>query len=189
MANEQNLQPPAANQPARQPLTQPDAPVPAQIPAASSSISFQKILMIGVPVFILQVVVIYFLMVKVIAKPSASSEPALSAGTEKAVAESAELNLFVVKDIIINPAGTNGGRFLLATIGVDVNSPEALQELNKKEVQVRDVLNTVLTEKTLPQLIDVTQRGQLRTEMGKKIGDILVSGKVKNIYFSKFIIQ
>ncbi len=183
MAKEQNLQPPVLNPTPNQP----DAPVPAQIPAASPSISLQKILMIGVPIFILQVIVIYFLMAKFIAKPAVSSEPTSSSG--KTATESADPNLFVVKDIIINPAGTSGSRFLLATIGIDVSSPDALQELTKKEVQVRDVLNTVLTEKTLPQLIDITQHEQLRMEIGKKIGDIIVSGKVKNIYFSKFIIQ
>ena len=184
MAKEQNLQPPALNQSPAQPA----APVPAQVVTASS-IPLQKILMIGVPMFILQVIVIYFLMAKFISKPSAGAETATASVTEKAGAESADPNLLVVKDIIINPAGTNGGRFLLATIGIDVSTPEALQELNKKEVQVRDVLNTVLTEKTLPQLIDITQREQLRTEIAKKIGDIVIVGKVKNIYFSKFIIQ
>jgi flagellar FliL protein len=183
MAKEQNLQPPALNQ---API-QPAAPVPAQVASVSSSISMQKILMIGVPMFIVQVIVVYFLMAKFISKPAASAETASASATEKV--ESADPNLLVIKDIIINPAGTNGGRFLLATIGIDVNSPEALVELNKKEVQVRDALNTVLTEKTLPQLIDITQREQLRTEIAKKMGDIINTGKVRNIYFSKFIIQ
>jgi flagellar FliL protein len=185
MAKEQNLQPPALNQ---API-QPAAPVPAQVASVSSSISMQKILMIGVPVFIVQVIIVYFLMAKFMSKPAAGAETAATSATEKVGTESAEPNLLVVKDIIINPAGTNGGRFLLATIGIDVNSPEALVELNKKEVQVRDVLNTVLTEKTLPQLIDITQREQLRTEIAKKMGDIINTGKVRNIYFSKFIIQ
>jgi flagellar protein FliL len=183
MAKEQNLQPAASNQ---API-QPAAPVPAQV--APSAISMQKILMIGVPMFLVQVVVVYFLMAKFIGKPSTNSESSTAPTTEKTNVESAESNLMVIKDIIVNPAGTNGSRFLLATIGVDLNSPEALQELNKKEVQVRDVLNTVLTEKTLPQLIDITQREQLRTEIAQKLGVLITVGKVKNIYFSKFIIQ
>jgi flagellar protein FliL len=184
MAKESNLQPPALNQEA----TQPAAPVPAHVAVKSLfSIPLKKLLIIGVPMFIVQVIVVYFLIAKFVLKPAAGAETATASATEKA--ESADPNLLVIKDIIINPAGTNGGRFLLATIGIDVSSPEALVELNKKEVQVRDVLNTVLTEKTLPQLIDVTLREQLRTEIAKKIGEIINIGKVRNIYFSKLIIQ
>ena len=148
----------------------------------------KKLLIIGIPVFLIQVVVIYFIAVKVLAKPSSES-PVEPAKTEKPAAESAEPNLFVVNDIIINPAGTNGSRFLLVTIGIDVSTPEALLEITKKEVQVRDILNTVLTSKSLTELVDVAQREQLRVEINKKLVDVVSSGKVKNIYFSKFIIQ
>ena len=91
--------------------------------------------------------------------------------------------------LIVNPAGTNGTRFLLTTVGVEVDSPQTKTELEKKDIQVRDALISILTSKGLDQLGRIDQRDLLRSEIAQKIGDLLTSGKPKNVYFGKFIIQ
>ena len=95
----------------------------------------------------------------------------------------------MVKDLIVNPAGTNGTRFLLTTVGFEVTTPETQKELEAKEVQVRDILNTVLTGKGLDELVDVSQRETLRAEIAEKINALLKNGTLSSVYFSKFIIQ
>jgi flagellar FliL protein len=94
-----------------------------------------------------------------------------------------------VKDLIVNPAGTNGTRFLLTTIGLEVTTPEALRELESKDVMVRDALNTILTSKDLLTIVNVDGRETIRKEIEKKVGSILRGGVLTNVYFSKFIIQ
>jgi flagellar FliL protein len=98
-------------------------------------------------------------------------------------------SIYVVKDIIVNPAGTNGTRFLLTTIGFEVSSPEARRELELKDVQLRDLLNTILTSKDMVTLSLVDQREALRQEIARKVGSMVQSGTLNNVYFSKFIIQ
>jgi flagellar FliL protein len=97
--------------------------------------------------------------------------------------------MFVVKDMIVNPAGTNGSRFLLVTIGFESSSAEGVKELERKEIQLRDILNTVLTAKSLDELASVGQREELRTEIQARSGELVKVGSVTNVYFSKFIIQ
>lgn len=165
-----------------------------QQPVAPEKPSVKKMLLIGVPLFLIQVVVVYFLVVKFFTPGTTNTggTPNSSPGMEQAVVSegsSSSENIYIIKDIIINPAGTNGNRYLLATVGLEASNKATWAELTQKEVQVRDVLNTILTSKTLLELVDVTKREALRTEIAKKTTALLKNGVVKNVYFSKYIIQ
>lgn len=166
------------------------AAAPAAVPETSKeSMSLQKILMIGIPIVLVQIVLMYFIFVKFIA-PSMS--PAQNAAAEQGpagnTAEEAS-QVLVIKDLIINPAGTNGTRFLLTTVGLEVPSAEIKAELEQKEIQTRDILNTVLTSKGLDELTIPQFKETLRKEIQEKLNANLRSGKISNVYFSKFIIQ
>lgn len=169
--------------------------VAGQEAAGKQGLPMKKMIIIGVPVFLVQLVLIFFV-IKMFIAPSGpataarhgeTTEPAKSPGGEHG--EAAVQTLFVVKDLIVNPAGTNGTRFLLTTVGFEVSGPEAQKELEVKEVQVRDILNTVLTSKGLDELVDVQQREALRSEIAEKINALLKNGSLSSVYFSKFIIQ
>ncbi|HTY09854.1 MAG TPA: flagellar basal body-associated FliL family protein [Bacteroidota bacterium] len=171
------------------PQNQPAAQNAAPAPAPSPSFFSKKTLMIGIPIFVVQLAIVYFLMVKFIAAPPHADAAAQKTEEEAQKGETATQNIFLIKDVIINPAGTNGTRFLLTTVGIEVSTPEAQQELEKKEVQVRDLLNSILTSKGLNELVNIDQRELLRGEISKKVGELLKAGKLRNVYFSKFIIQ
>lgn len=167
--------------------------IPAAAPSAAEtpkeSMSIQKILMIGIPIVLVQIGLMYFIFVKFIA-PSVS--PAQhGAAEQEAAGESKEeaTQVLVIKDLIINPAGTNGTRFLLTTVGLEVPSVEIKTELEQKEIQTRDILNTVLTSKGLDELTVPQFKETLRKEIQEKLNANLKSGKISNVYFSKFIIQ
>lgn len=166
----------------------PDTPVSTPPPTVKS-FSMKKVLIFGVPIFLIQVIVIYFLVTKFIF-PSNETQAA-----EKTTEETPEKieepvrHVYVVGDLIVNPAGTNGTRFLLMTVGVEVDSLQTKVELEKKDIQVRDALISILASKGLDQLGRVDQREVLRSEIAQKLGEILLTGKPKNVYFGKFIIQ
>ena len=157
--------------------------------AVAPSFFSKKLIMIGIPIFVVQLAIIYFLMAKFIVAPAHVEGAAAKTEDESVKAETATQNIFLIKDMIVNPAGTNGTRFLLTTVGIEVSTPEAQQELEKKEVQVRDLLNSILTSKELADLVSIEQREVLRGEISKKVGEMLKTGKLRNVYFSKFIIQ
>lgn len=166
------------------------SPPTAADKSGQPSIFSKKLIIIGIPTFLVQLAIVYFLMAKFVV-PSTNIEHAAAKVSEEetAKAESATPNIFLIKDIIINPAGTNGTRFLLTTVGIEVSTPEAQQELEKKELQVRDLLNSILTSKGLNDLVNMDQRELLRAEISKKVGELVKAGKMKSVYFSKFIIQ
>jgi flagellar FliL protein len=163
-------------------------------PVAKKGVPLKKLLIIGVPVFLVQLAVLFFVASKYLSgAPSTASAATTEAGSHhdnpEAEGEQAVQHMFVVKDMIVNPAGTNGSRFLLVTIGFESSSAEGVKELERKEIQLRDILNTVLTAKSLDELASVGQREELRTEIQARSGELVKVGSVTNVYFSKFIIQ
>jgi len=181
----------------------PEQSVPASPEAASSQkLPVKKLIMFGVPLLVVQLVIVYFLITKFFAPPfqasggseAQSTEGQAKAGkdghgSQKEGEEGSEGKIYVVKDLIVNPAGTNGTRFLLTTVGFEVTTPEALKELENKDVMVRDALNTILTSKDLTTIVNIEGREAIRKEIELKVGSILRGGTLTNVYFSKFIIQ
>jgi flagellar protein FliL len=182
----------------------PGSSEPEAAKSATKSFSTMKLIQIGVPIFVVQAVAVYFLTAKFI-MPGA---PASDTGPKKESTESVreqgekheeseggqegaaeEQHIYVVKDMIINPAGTNGTRFLLTTIGISVSTQGAEKELEQKEMEVRDALNTVLASKGLAELTDSSLRDSLRSEISGRVAMMLKGGSLRNVYFSKFIVQ
>jgi flagellar FliL protein len=176
---------------------------PAAQPASKGSMA-TKLLVFGIPVFLVQLVLVYFLTAKfvvpiavqhhagndrVAAADHGASRDSNSGDSEATQADAKEQHIYVVKDLIINPAGTNGQRYLLTTIAFNVNSEEALKGLEKKEMAVRDMLNSILTSKSMEQLIDVSKREPLRQEIADQAKEMIQGGRLLSVYFSKYIIQ
>lgn len=166
----------------------------------------KKLLIFGLPAFLIQLVLIYFLTAKFIVplttqertvgstghsgKDSSGKEEETKIGDEgKDAVESKELFIYTVKDMIINPAGTNGQRYLLTTIAFNLSSDEAMKALEKKEMAVRDMLNSILTGKTMEELTDVSKREALRQEIATKTKVMVDHGRLVSVYFSKYIVQ
>ena len=170
----------------------PKAPQPAAVPAPESKKRFnlKKILMIGGPILLVQIVVVYFLISKFFAPAAAQDLHEAGVAAEKKQASEEQTPLIVViKDVIVNPAGTNGSHLLITTIGLEVNTLEAKTELEQKEVQTRDVLVTILTGKRMDELTTPEQKELLREEIHQQVNKILKSSRLSKVYISKFIIQ
>lgn len=163
--------------------------------AAKRPAGKSKKLIVIVAVVAAQLVVAYFLVGFFLSHGGPgyrSPAAAASAQTAKAKRDSDGGNfdhVFIVKDLIVNPAGTNGLRFLLTTIGLEVTSAKTEKECEKRNVEIHDAIINILTSKTLPQLDAVDSRDTLKSEIKNQINKDLATGSVLNVYFSKFIIQ
>jgi len=158
--------------------------------------SIKKLLSIGIPVLVLQLAIAYFVVGKfvVASNPAVQDNPEMAGKVKEKAGQSKgdtqpEPAIFVVKDIVINPSGTNGLRYLLTTIALEVDSKEAVVDLQKREVQISDALIRILSSKTLEEIGDPGYRETLRKEIAKEVGALLKVGKLLNVYFSKFVIQ
>lgn len=162
-----------------------------------------KVLLIGLPVFIIQLVAVYFITANILLskyqsmankKPN-SAEVAGEGKEDSGDGESEEEGsskatgkfLFSVDEVIINPTGTDGKRYLLASVGFDLKSEEQKKEMEEKVILVKDVIISVLASKTLLQLNDIEYKDSLKVQIKDKLKEKKI--KVNDVYFSKYIIQ
>ncbi len=161
-----------------------------EVSSKESAFSMKKMIIFIVPIFIIQVVLIYFLIGKFLSQPQSPQPVHVNEPQQiETVDTLQDFSVYVVNDIVINPAGTNATRFLLTTIGFEVTSEDTKEELTRKDVQLRDILNTILTSKRLEELVNVDQRALLREEIIAEVNALIRSGSINQVYFSKFIIQ
>jgi flagellar FliL protein len=97
--------------------------------------------------------------------------------------------LYAIKDIIVNPAGTGGSRFLSVSFGFELESSQLEQLIERRELQVRDALITIMSSKTVAQLTDVRQKEIARYQIKKRLEKMLGTEELTAVYFTDFVLQ
>lgn len=95
---------------------------------------------------------------------------------------------------IVNVAGTNGTRYLKASISVECADKKVSTEIGAVEYKVRDAILAVLSSYSLEDLSDVSKRDAIRRRVADAIekalsGDGLKPPRVRGVYFLEFVIQ
>ena len=94
-----------------------------------------------------------------------------------------------MENMIVNPSGTDGKRYLMIKIGLESDKAKALAEVTEKEVVVRDVLLRTLSAHTVDELGDLALRDELKNELRLAINEILEKGEVTRVYFTQYVLQ
>jgi flagellar FliL protein len=117
---------------------------------------------------------------------SMGTAPAAAPPSEK---KSEPGEVFNVSDLLVNPAGTGGRRYLKAAAAIEVSDPKALKELTLRNAQVRDLLIRELSSRTLEELTDPTAKEETRQTLVDELNEIAGAGKVSNIFFTEYVVQ
>ncbi len=115
--------------------------------------------------------------------PKPKKKPKRSHGGES------EVLIYAIKDIVVNPAGTGGSRFLSVSFGFELNSPGLEEEFAAKEPVVRDALITILSSKTVAQLTDAKQKEIVRYQIRKRVSKLMGTEELIGVYFTDFVLQ
>lgn len=103
--------------------------------------------------------------------------------------EASESLVYSIKDIVVNPAGTAGSRFLSVSFGFELGSASLMSEFEAREPIVRDVLITILSSKTLAELTDAKQKEVMRVQIKKRLSQVLNTEELSGVYFTDFVLQ
>ncbi|MCM2271321.1 MAG: flagellar basal body-associated FliL family protein [candidate division Zixibacteria bacterium] len=97
--------------------------------------------------------------------------------------------VYSIKDIVVNPAGTAGSRFLSVSFGFELESPGLATEFEAREPIVRDVLITILSSKTLADLTDAKHKEVMRVQIKKRLSQVLNTEELAGVYYTDFVLQ
>ncbi|MFQ5705951.1 MAG: flagellar basal body-associated protein FliL [bacterium] len=142
-----------------------------------------KILLIPI-ILVVQAGVAYFVVVNyLIGKPeNPQSKPSKQ--------HNQEVGQFLeIKDIVVNPAGTLGRRFLVAEMGLETHNPDLIEEAETKRIWIRDAVLSFLREQTSEELLDLSKREALKAKLLQVVNKKLTKAKFEKLYFTKYIMQ
>jgi flagellar FliL protein len=95
-----------------------------------------------------------------------------------------------VDNLVLNPAGSGGTRFLMCSVAIELADEKFAEVLNSRDAEVRDAVLRVLGQKTVDELTDVAQREAFKAEVqGALDGLFKQKGAIRRLYFPQFVIQ
>lgn len=97
--------------------------------------------------------------------------------------------LHILENLVVNPAGSEGTRYLLVSVAVEPLDPEMVEDLAGMEVAFRHVLLTTLGSKTVPELTDISSRSRLVAELQDSLESVAGPGIINRIYLPQYVIQ
>ena len=97
--------------------------------------------------------------------------------------------IYMIKDIVINPAGTGGTRFLSVSFAFELESGELEAEFQSRDAVIRDALITILSSKTVAQLTDPKQKEIVRYQIKKRVSSLMKTDELAGVYYTDFVLQ
>jgi flagellar FliL protein len=94
-------------------------------------------------------------------------------------------------DFTINTSDVDEQHVIRVTIALAYTQKDAAvsAELAQREAQIRDIINRILSSKRKDEIDSIEGKENLKNEIKNAINNILVNGKIKDVYFIDFFIS
>lgn len=103
--------------------------------------------------------------------------------------ESAGSILHAVENIVVNPAGTGGSRYLSVSFAFELGNKEAEGMFVDRDAIIRDALITILSSKSVSQLTDPKEKEITRLQIKRRIETLLKTEEIAGVYYTDFVLQ
>ncbi|MCA9729479.1 MAG: flagellar basal body-associated FliL family protein [Candidatus Eisenbacteria bacterium] len=92
-------------------------------------------------------------------------------------------------DLVVNPAGTGGRRYLKVQVALELSDPSESHSVEARAPQLRDRIIHELTSRTLSELTDPVAKDEMKETLLDELNHVLGDGSVQNLYFTEYVIQ
>ncbi|MCH8557589.1 MAG: flagellar basal body-associated FliL family protein [Balneolia bacterium] len=100
-----------------------------------------------------------------------------------------EMSVYTLDEIIVNPHGSRGQRFLVVQISVEIADSKHIELIDKNMPRIKHHKNRAISSRTVDQLLDFEEREELREELKHMVNREIGSDSVRNLYFTKYVMQ
>jgi flagellar protein FliL len=97
--------------------------------------------------------------------------------------------IYSIENIIVNPAGSAGSRFLMASVAFELADEKEVEELRGKEVQVRDAVITTLEGQSLDMLSAPGAREGIKRRIAAAVKPLVPGRRPPRVYLPQFVLQ
>ncbi|MGE0443260.1 MAG: flagellar basal body-associated protein FliL [Gemmatimonadales bacterium] len=96
---------------------------------------------------------------------------------------------FKIDNLIVNPSGSQGSRFLMVSVAVETADGKMEELLRGREAQIRDVVIAMLERKTMDDLSVTGIRDSIKAELSDTITAIAGMKTKLRVFLPQFVIQ
>ncbi len=97
--------------------------------------------------------------------------------------------LYPITPFIVNLVDPSGKRYLKLTLSLELENAELKVEVDNRLPQIQDGILVLLSTKSFTDISTLEGKRRLRMEIINRCNAILKTGKIKNVFFSEFVIQ
>jgi flagellar protein FliL len=98
--------------------------------------------------------------------------------------------VYSISDLVLNPAGSGGTRFLMLSVAFDMKDSTGVDLLKQRDAEIKDAVLALVGAKTVEQLAEVSAREPLKVEIKDLVAKIVKKKKIiKRVSFPQFVIQ
>lgn len=97
--------------------------------------------------------------------------------------------MYQLDNLVLNPSGSNGSRFLLLSVALEVKDAGTADLLKSRDAEVRDAILRLFGSKTAEQVSEASARDGLRAELLATLDKMFPAGAIRKVYFPQFVIQ
>lgn len=96
---------------------------------------------------------------------------------------------YQLEKLVTNPADTNGQRYLLVEISLELVSKDDIELVKENKSKIRHDLIEYLSSRPVDQLEGIKEKEDIRVELVKIINNAIGIRSVRNLYYSKYVMQ
>ena len=96
---------------------------------------------------------------------------------------------FQMEDIVVNPARSNGQRFLVLGMSLDLYHQDHIPHIERNMTRIKENMQRIVASRTVNELVIFEEREKMRQEMIQEINTITGLTSVRNLYFTRYIMQ
>jgi flagellar FliL protein len=123
-------------------------------------------------------------------EPNISTPTIQEIETEKEAEKISQIGpLYPLDEFTLNLRSEQGNVYLVVKLDFELSIKELKNELDAKKAVIRDAIIRILTSKSLEDLSSDEGKEKVVDEIINDINAMLHDGYIKNIYFTKFIVQ
>ncbi len=102
--------------------------------------------------------------------------------------EPPEMGTYMMEQLVVNPANTNGRRYLMVEISLEMQL-EHIPLMETSNPRVKQELIEAFSSRTVSELTTAEEREVLRIEVTDIINSSIGETSVQNLYFTKYVLQ
>lgn len=100
-----------------------------------------------------------------------------------------QTSTYQMEELIVNPAGTQGQRYLVVEIGLDLVHSDHIELIEDSKQKIKHDMNRALSSRTVDELVDADEREALRDELAGIINQAIGVHSVRNLYYTRYVMQ